>query len=143
MIGKIASIDAEIGMPKVLEEVATIRDPNAVIVKAVVRAFEQWKLTNADSAGMFDVSSATLSRMKAGKHGGELDVDSRTRASLIVGIFKALRLLFNGPLTFGWPTMPNRGVPFNGRTPVQYMVEGGIPAMMQVRRHLDGLRGGL
>ncbi|MHA1158992.1 MAG: antitoxin Xre/MbcA/ParS toxin-binding domain-containing protein, partial [Alphaproteobacteria bacterium] len=66
-----------------------------------------------------------------------------TRASLMIGIFKGLRLLFNGPLTYGWPKTPNAGSGFDGRTPVQVMCQGGIPAMTQVRLHIDALRGGV
>lgn len=115
----------------------------AAIVKAVVRASEAWKLTNAEAAALFDVPGASWSRMKAGTFRGVLDQDKVTRASLIIGLFKGLRLLFNGPLTYGWPGTPNAGPGFNGRTPVQIMCEGGIPAMMKVRQHIDALRGGM
>ncbi len=113
------------------------------VVKAVVRSAEAWKLTNAEAAGLFDVPPATWSRMKSGTFGGRLDQDKVTRASLIIGLYKGLRLLFNGPLTFGWPKTANTGPGFDGRTPIEVMIAGGIPAMMQVRQHVDALRGGL
>lgn len=118
-------------------------DRIAAIVKAVVRAADAWKLSNAEAAALFDVPTATWSRMKAGAYKGVLDQDKVTRASLIIGIFKGLRLLFNGPLTYGWPKTPNTGPGFNGRSPVQVMCDGGIPAMMKVRQHIDALRGGV
>lgn len=118
-------------------------DRIAVIVKAVVRAAEAWNLSNAEAAALFDVPSATWGRMKAGTYKGVLDQDKVTRASLIIGLFKGLRLLFNGPLTHGWPKTPNTGPGFNGRSPVQVMCDGGIPAMMKVRQHIDALRGGV
>ena len=52
--------------------------------------------------------------MKAEDFRGRLDQDKVTRASLLIGIFKGLRLLFNGPLTYGWPKTPNRGPLFGG-----------------------------
>ena len=118
-------------------------DRIAAIVKAVVRAAEAWNLSNAEAAELFDVPSATWSRMKAGTYKGVLDQDKVTRASLIIGLFKGLRLLFNGPLTHGWPKTPNAGPGFNGKSPVQVMCDGGIPAMMKVRQHIDALRGGV
>ena len=118
------------------------RDRIAVIVKAVVRATDAWGLTNREAAALFDVPPATWSRMKAGNYRGTLDQDKVTRASLIVGIFKGLRLLFNGPLAYGWPKTANQGPGFDGKTPVRVMCEGGIPAMMRVRQHIDALRGG-
>lgn len=113
------------------------------IVKAVVNAADAWNLSNAEAATLFDVPSATWSRMKAGTYKGVLDQDKVTRASLIIGLFKGLRLLFNGPLTYGWPKAANAGPGFNGKSPVQIMCEGGIPAMMKVRHHIDALRGGV
>lgn len=118
------------------------RDEVSVIVKAVVRACDAWRLSNAEAANLFDVPPATWSRMKAGSFKGVLDRDKLTRASLIIGLFKGLRLLFNGPLTFGWPKMPNRGPGFNGQSPLEIMCQGGIQAMYQVRQHIDALRGG-
>ena len=115
----------------------------AAIVKAVVRTAEAWELSNAEAAALFDVPTATWGRMKAGSYKGMLDQDKVTRASLLIGLFKGLRLLFNGPLTYGWPKAANAGAGFNGRTPVQYMLEGGIPAMINVRQHIDALRGGV
>ena len=119
------------------------RDRIAAIVKAVVRATEAWRLTNREAAALFDVPPATWSRMKAGAYRGVLDQDKVTRASLIVGLYKGLRLLFNGPLTHGWPKTANTGPGFDGKTPVEIMCEGGIPAMMRVRQHIDALRGGM
>lgn len=123
--------------------IASGKDENLVIVKAIVKACEHWNLSNQEAADLFDVPIATWNRMKAGNFKGKLDQDKRTRASLIVGIFKGLRLYFNGPLTYGWPKSANTNVVFGGRTPIQFMVGGGIPAMMQTRRYIDGLRGGL
>lgn len=114
----------------------------AVVVKAVARATDAWGLTHLEGAALFDVPVATWSRMKAGSYRGTLDRDKVTRASLIIGLFSGLGSLFNGPLARGWPKAPNAGPGFEGRTPVEVMCEGGIPAMMKVRQHIDALRGG-
>ncbi|MCP5088593.1 MAG: DUF2384 domain-containing protein [Rhodobacteraceae bacterium] len=119
------------------------RDKITAIVKAVVRTADAWGLSNAEAAALFDVPTATWSRMKADNYKGVLDQDKVTRASLLIGLFKGLRLLFNGPLTYGWPKTANAGPGFNSKTPVQVMCEGGIPAMMKVRQHIDALRGGV
>ena len=115
----------------------------AALIKAVVRTADNWALTNAESAALFDVPTATWSRMKAGTYNGTLDQDKVTRASLMIGLFKGLRLLFNGPLTYGWPKTANTGPDFLGHTPIEIMIAGGIPAMMRVRQHVDALRGGM
>lgn len=119
------------------------REQVSVIVKAVVRAAQHWDLSGQEGAALFDVPQATWDRMKRDAFKGRLDRDKVTRASLIIGIFKGLRLLFNGPLTTEWPTLANKGAPYNGRRPVDMMIAGGIPAMAAVRQHIDALRGGL
>ena len=114
-----------------------------VLVRAVARAVEAWNLTGQEASDLFDVPLATWNRMKAGTFKGKLDRDKVTRASLIIGIYKGLRLLFNGPLTYGWPKTGNSGPLFGGRPPLAVMIAGGIPALMSVRQHIDALRGGL
>jgi len=118
-------------------------DRIAVIVKAVVRVADTWNLSDAEAAALFGVPGTTWSRMKSGTYKGVLDQDKVTRAGLSIGLFKSLRLLFNGPLTYGWPKTANSGPGFDGKSPVQIMCEGGIPAIMKVRRHIDALRQGL
>ncbi len=118
-------------------------DRIATVIKGVVRTADAWGLSNAEAATLFDVPIATWGRMKAGTFKGVLDQDKVTRASLLIGLYKGLRLLFNGPLTYGWPKTANTGPGFNGKNPVQIMCEGGIPAMMKMRQHIDALRGGM
>jgi hypothetical protein len=115
-------------------------EERAAIAKALVRVAEHWDLTNDEAAALAGVNVRTWSRMKDGSFRGNLNQDQMMRASLLVGLFKGLRLLFNGPLTYGWPKAANKG--FGGRTPVQMMIAGGIPAMVRMRNHIDALRGG-
>lgn len=129
--------------PGIQLEPVSDRDQVATLVKALVRIAEAWKLTNQEASALLDVPPATWSRMKAGAYRGSFDRDKVTRASYLIGIYKGLRLLFNGPLTEGWPKTSNEGPGFGGRTPVELMCAGGIPALMKVRRHIDALRGGL
>ena len=71
-----------------------------------------------------------------------LDVDRLTRVSLLVGIFKALHVLHSAPIANRWVHMPNTNRLFNGTTPLDYMLRGGLPAMLTVRRLLDARRAG-
>ena len=42
----------------------------AALIKAVVRTADNWSLTNAEAAALFDVPTATWSRMRAGTYKG-------------------------------------------------------------------------
>ncbi|WP_042775592.1 antitoxin Xre/MbcA/ParS toxin-binding domain-containing protein [Sinorhizobium fredii] len=113
-------------------------------VAGVVRLAEIWRLTSVEVCALLgDVSERTWFRMKKGEWSGSLSQDTLTRVSALIGIFKGLRLLFSEPLADEWVKLPNKGPLFDGRRPVDAMIEGGIPKLLLVRRHVDALRGGL
>jgi len=71
-----------------------------------------------------------------------LDVDRLTRVSLVIGIFKALGMLYSDALADRWVHLPNSNRLFGGATPLAYMIRGGVPALQTVRRLLDARRAG-
>jgi hypothetical protein len=112
-------------------------------VTAVVRLVEAWDGSNAEGAALLGVSESTWDRMKARRWDGVLSQDQLTRASALIGVFKGLHLLFADSMADRWPKLVNRGPIFDRRTPVQAMIEGGIPRMLETRHYIDALRGGL
>jgi hypothetical protein len=72
-----------------------------------------------------------------------LEADTLTRISYLIGIFKALNILYGEKLADEWVSLPNANRIFTGSTPLEYMKRGGIPAMQTVRRLLDARRGGI
>lgn len=72
-----------------------------------------------------------------------LDVDRITRVSFLIGIYKALHILYGDKLADEWVSLPNKNAIFAGRTPLQYMLSGGLIGMRTVRQLLDARRGGL
>jgi len=113
-------------------------------IAGVARLAELWGLSSGEVAALLgSVSERTWFRMKNGAWQGTLSQDELTRASALIGIFKGLRLLFSLPLADEWVRLPNQNALFGGRAPLTVMTEGGIPAMLEVRRLVDALRGGL
>ena len=112
-------------------------------VKAVIRLIEAWGGSNAEGAALLGVSESTWDRMKAGKWAGVLGQDQLTRASALIGVYKGLHLLFADGMADRWPKLPNRGPVFDRMTPVEAMIAGGIPRMLETRQYIDALRGGL
>lgn len=112
-------------------------------VKAVLRLVDKWDGSNAEGAALLGVSESTWDRMKSGKWEGTLSQDHLTRASALIGIFKALNLLFADSMADRWPRLVNRAPLFGQRSPIDAMIEGGIPLMLETRRYVDALRGGL
>ena len=114
-----------------------------VALKAYRTIVAQWSLTNAEAATLLGVSESTWDRIKRGAWDQALSQDQLTRASAMIGIYKGLRLLFANDMALRWPKLPNNGPIFQRRTPVDAMIEGGIPLMLEARRYVDAVRGGL
>lgn len=113
-------------------------------IEGIVRLAAIWRLTSAEACALLgDVSERTWFRIKKGERTGDLSPDMLTRISALIGIFKGLRLLFSEPLSDEWIRLPNKGAVYGGRRPLDVLIEGGIPGMLEVRRHIDALRGGL
>lgn len=112
-------------------------------VKAVIRLVDAWDANNAEGAALLGVSKSTWDRMKAGNWDEVLSQDQLTRASALIGMFKGLHLLFADDMADRWPKLPNRGPVFDRMPPVQAMIAGGIPRMLETRQYIDALRGGL
>jgi len=72
----------------------------------------------------------------------KLDEDQLTRISLLIGIYKALNILYSQKLADAWMTLPSTNPMFGGDSPLSYMKRGGIPALLRVRQLLDARRGG-
>ena len=92
---------------------------------------------------MLGVSGSTWDRIKRKAWDGTLSQDQLTRISALVGVFKGLHLLFADKMSDEWPRLPNKGPIFARTTPIEAMIEGGIPRMLEVRRYVDAVRGGL
>lgn len=114
----------------------------SVAAKAYARIAAAWKLNNTIAAELISVSPRTWARMKTGNWNGSLSRDQLMRISAATGLYKALHLYFSDGLADAWVNLANKGPLFSNRTPVQVMIEGGLPAMMDTRTYVDALRGG-
>ena len=115
----------------------------AVAAKAYARIIEAWKLNNNETAELIAVSPRTWARMKTGAWSGRLSKDQLMRISAITGLYKGLHLYFSDTLADRWVTLRNTGPLFGGRSPLEAMIEGGLPAIIETRGYLDALRGGV
>lgn len=119
------------------------REAAGVAAKAYARIAAAWKLKNAAAADLISVSTRTWARMKKQNWDGALKKDQLLRISALVGLYKALHLYFSDELADRWVSLPNNGPLFRGRTPEEFMVEGGLPAIMDTRDYIDAVRGGV
>src|SRR5271154_7291615 len=112
-------------------------------VKAFLRVRELWGLRDEDARLLLGgISNGAFYELKR-KARGTLDQDRLTRISLLTGIFKALNILYSKKLADRWMQLPNENPMFGGGAPLEYVIRGGVPAMLRVRQLLDSRRGGL
>ncbi len=133
----------EVGEWPDFQERSTRADLTPAAVKAMARLAERWRVTVPEIGlllgGLSDSSWHSWQRTTP----SALTTDQLTRVSLLLGIYTALHVLHPGQLADEWVQRPNSNPQFAGRTPLQAMLSGGIPAMLEVRALLDGRRGGL
>jgi hypothetical protein len=111
-------------------------------VAAFFRIAEAWQLRDESARQLLGgVSNGFYYQLKSTKK-KTLDQDKLTRISLLVGIFKALNILYSRKLADAWVTRSNTNPMFGGDAPLAYMVRGGVPALLRVRQLLDARRGG-
>lgn len=116
---------------------------DAVALKAYRRLAAFWGLGNDEAAALADTRERTWTRIKKDEWKGELSQDQRLRLSALVGLYKGLHLYFSDDLADRWVKLPNTGPVFRGATPLRYMIDGGLPAILKSRDYVDALRGGM
>ena len=112
-------------------------------LRAFRRMVDLWHLTNEEAASLIDVTPRTWARMKKPDWSGRLGQDQLLRLSALVGLYKGLHLYFSDALADRWAGLPNDGPLFGGLRPLDWMIAGGLPAIMAVRDYVDALRGGV
>jgi Protein of unknown function (DUF2384) len=111
-------------------------------IRGLLRIAEHWNLPDEDTRALLGgISNGSFYMLK--KHARKvLDEDQLTRVSLLVGIYKALNILYSRKLADAWIDLPNTNPMFGGDSPLNYVKKGGIPAFLRVRQLLDARRGG-
>ncbi|HEX4068432.1 MAG TPA: antitoxin Xre-like helix-turn-helix domain-containing protein [Acidobacteriaceae bacterium] len=125
-----------------LGDPATRKRLSTSAAKAFFRIMGQWKVKDEDARQLLGgLSSGSYYALK--RHPGRaLDQDMLTRISLLVGIFKALQILYSPRLANAWITLANQNAMFRGAPPLAYVLRLGQPGMIHVRQLLDARRGG-
>ena len=111
--------------------------------RLVAALFDNWGISPADQALLLGLSSQSRSTVARYRRGEPLadNADLLARAGHLLGIHKALRIIFphDRDLAYRWVTTPNRR--FGGIPPLEVMRRHGFEGVLAVRRYLDFERG--
>jgi hypothetical protein len=115
---------------------------SAGAVRAFFNIMDKWKVSDEVARHLLGgMSNGAFYTLK--KNGDRLlDEDKLRRISYLVGIFKALNIIYSDELADRWMQLPNKNRIFGGMTPCDYLLRGGLPAFATLRQLLDARRGG-
>ena len=116
------------------------QDEAAAMFRAALSLFGKWELTDEQAATLLDMPVRTFRRWKA-EGAGRISRDGRARLSNLMGIHKALRIIFTEPQR-GYAWMRTGNSVFAGASALDVMLGGELTDIMRVRRYMDAERGG-
>jgi hypothetical protein len=124
------------------------RDPaarrrlSAPALRTFFQVARAWQLSAAEERALLGwPPNSTFHKYKSGD-AGVLSFDTLTRISLVLGIYKAIQVLYPEPVFADrWVRMPNANPLFGGQPPIAYLVDNGIDGLFHLRRLLDARRG--
>jgi len=129
-------------MKTMMEPMPVTRKEAAAGLRAFFHLGDVWKLSAEQQIVLLGrPARSTFFEWK--KHPErDLQPDTIERLSYLMGIYKALQIIFSDPtIADQWIHQPAEVPPFAGKTPLQYMLRGDMVALYDVRRYLDAQRG--
>jgi|SRR6185312_1270707 hypothetical protein len=112
----------------------------AAMFRAAVNLFRLWGLSDEQAATLLDLPLRSFRRWKAAGP-ARVGRDGAARLSNLMGIHKALRLIFAEPQR-GYDWIKAANAAFGGKSALEVMLGGELTDLMRVRRYLDAERGG-
>lgn len=122
--------------------------PTAQLSAAGIRAFTRiaalWGLSVEEQLLLLgEPARSTFFAWRKHPARASLPKDTLERISNLLGIYKALQILFPDPgAADAWIRRPNSAPLFAGRSALQRMLGGNVSDLNTVRRYLDSVRGG-
>ena len=113
-------------------------DPGTLL-PAIFNIFSLWRLTGQQQMTLLGLSNEkTLYNWKNQPEKAKLTRDCLERISYILGIYRALQVLFpDEAFSDQWLHAPNDNPLFGGSAPIEKMLGGLVVDLAVVREHLD------
>lgn len=117
---------------------------SAAAVRAFTRMAGLWGLTVEEQLLLLgEPARSTFFAWRKNPERASLPRDTLERISNLLGIYKALQILFPDTVAAdAWIRKPNSAPMFGGRPALERMLAGNVSDLNAVRRYLDSVRGG-
>ena len=110
-------------------------------LRTFFRIADLWHLSVEEQMTLLGLTArSTFFRWKRGQV-AVLPKDTLERISYILGVYKALQILFpDAKAADEWVRRPNAALPFGGRSALDRMLSGQVADLFVVRQYLDAQR---
>jgi uncharacterized protein (DUF2384 family) len=110
------------------------------VKRGFFRIMDAWEVRDSDAQVLLGRPSRTTFYAWKKGEGGKLSHDTLERVSYVLGIYKALQLLFSNPdQADAWMKRPNAA--FGGQSALEHALGGRVVDLAHVRQYLDFVRG--
>lgn len=125
-----------------LPRTAPAEDLGGPALRTFFKLADQWNLRIAEQRKLLgDPPESTFYKWKR-QQDGALGRDTLERISYLLGIYKALQILFPDPVQAdAWLHKPNQSTLFGGQSALDRMLSGNVADLYVVRQYLDAQRG--
>lgn len=107
-------------------------------LRTVLNILDAWDVTPRDRMAILGCDQEMYDRWIKTHELGETHADTLERLSYVLGIWKALQILFPDQAAANtWIHRSNNSPVFNGKTPLSILVKGRIEDLSLVRQFLD------
>lgn len=119
------------------------REMSGPALRTFFNVAQAWRLSSSEQRALLGwPAESTFFKYKAGD-AGTLSFDLLMRISLVLGIYKDLHILYpEADLANRWIKLPNDNPLFGGKSALTFLMDSGMDGLYQLRRMLDGRRGG-
>lgn len=119
------------------------RDLSGPALRAFFAITAAWGLSATQERRLLgDPPTSSFFKMKRDKEGA-ISRDQLERVSYVLGVYKALQILFPDPARAdAWIKAPNSAPCFGERSALDRMLSGNVADLFVVRQYLDAQRGG-
>ncbi len=127
----------------IVETARSRQESSAAALRAFSRIADLWGLTVDEQLVLLGrPARSTFYRWKK-EEAPALSHDTLERLSYLLGIYKALQILFPDPARAdAWMRAPNDAPPFGGRSALERMLSGQVSDLFVTRQYLDAQLGG-
>lgn len=124
-------------------ELVSAKEAHRVAAQTFFNIADAWDMDVGEQrAALGNVSKQTVYNWREHPERARMTSDQLDRVSYLLGVYKALHILFTRPeQADSWIRRPNAAVPFGGKSAAELLFSGRMEDLIRVRRYLDGVRG--